>query len=125
MNINYNKLDNLIEKIPKNFYCEFLGRLVSCFGPSMTKNISNEMLTSEALENGENCFGYEMEEGTGGWFEVFRMTAINLNLENIFIEYKNLNWVESDYFDGMISEQIKKLNKEDFMNYYKYIAKRI
>jgi hypothetical protein len=124
MSINYNKLDKLIEKIPKNFYCEFLGRLVSCFGPNITEDFSNEMLTSEALENGECCYGYEMEEGTCGWFEAFRMTTINLNLEDIFIEYKNLNWMESDIFDGMISEQIKKLNREDFINYYKYIVKR-
>lgn len=117
--INYSKLENLINVVPQHFYPAFLGELVSIFGLSILDD-NLDLLTDEAIAAGEHCYGYEVEEGTGGWYHAFRNAAEKTQCIDIFYRYNKLSWQDSDYFDDMISQRLKILTKNDFNAYYKF-----
>ena len=137
LDIAQNKIDAYFRehKIPDYFYQCFFGEFVKVFGTNIL--IPDKTYLSEYDDDGniinsnEDSYSYKDQieyylvvfGGTAGWNIAFKESCKQCGLLDIYKDYSNLDWVESDMFDGYIAE--KTLNiifSNDVENsYYKFI----
>ena len=109
--------DKILSNIPDHFYPAFAGELVSVFG--------SEVL--EPSETGEVPLFYI--SGTTGWNAALRMTCKKLGTDWLMSWYDELEWFDSDNFDGELLEmtETKFLDNSSESNgsYYRWIIDHI
>ena len=109
--------DNILSNIPDYFYPAFAGELVSVFG--------SEIL--EPSETGEVPLFYI--SGTTGWNAALRMTCKKLGIDWLMSWYDELEWFDSDNFDGELVEMMETKfldnSSESNNSYYRWIIDRI
>ena len=109
--------DNILSNIPDYFYPAFAGELVSVFG--------SEIL--EPSETGEVPLFYI--SGTTGWNAALRMTCEKLGIDWLMSWYDELEWFDSDNFDGELVEMMETKfldnSSESNNSYYRWIIDRI
>ena len=109
--------DKSLSNIPDYFYPAFAGELVSVFG--------SEIL--EPSETGEVPLFYI--SGTTGWNAALRMTCKKLGIDWLMSWYDELEWFDSDNFDGELLEmtETKFLDNSSESNnsYYHWIIDHI
>ena len=107
------KFDEILSNIPDYFYPAFAGELVSVFG--------SEIL--EPSETGEVPLFYI--SGTTGWNAALRMTCKKLGIDWLMSWYDELEWFDSDDFDGelveMINSKFLKAEYESANIYYLWL----
>ena len=111
------KFDKILSNIPDYFYPAFAGELVSVFG--------SEIL--DPSETGEVPLFYI--SGTTGWNAALRMTCKKLGIDWLMSWYDELEWFDSDNFDGELLEmtETKFLDNSSESNgsYYRWIIDHI
>ena len=109
--------DNILSNIPDYFYPAFAGELVSVFG--------SEIL--EPSETGEVPLFYI--SGTTGWNAALRMTCKKLGIDWLMSWYDELEWFDSDNFDGELVEMMETKfldnSSESNDSYYRWIIDHI
>ena len=109
--------DEILSNIPDYFYPAFAGELVSVFG--------SEIL--DPSETGEVPLFYI--SGTTGWNAALRMTCKKLGIDWLMSWYDELEWFDSDNFDGELLEmtETKFLDNSSESNgsYYRWIIDHI
>ena len=109
--------DNILSNIPDYFYPAFAGELVSVFG--------SEIL--EPSETGEVPLFYI--SGTTGWNAALRMTCKKLGIDWLMSWYDELEWFDSDNFDGELVEMMETKfldnSSESNNSYYRWIIDHI
>ena len=109
--------DEILSNIPDYFYPAFAGELVSVFG--------SEIL--DPSETGEVPLFYI--SGTTGWNAALRMACKKLGIDWLMSWYDELEWFDSDNFDGELLEmtETKFLDNSSESNgsYYRWIIDRI
>ena len=59
--------------------------------------------------------------GTSGWDIALKESCKQCGLMDVYQYYSNLNWVESDTFDGYIADEtLNIVFSDDINNYYKF-----
>lgn len=96
------------DKIPDNFYPCLLGNLVSIMG-------------EEIGRTDDNVNTYDYNSGTAGWNLAIILAAKRAGCEWLIDFYKDLNWIDSDYFDSLIEERLANLTYEDHSDYYQWL----
>ena len=109
--------DKILSNIPDHFYPAFAGELVSVFG--------SEIL--EPSETGEVPLFYI--SGTTGWNAALRMTCKKLGIDWLMSWYDELEWFDSDNFDGELVEMMETKfldnSSESNNSYYRWIIDHI
>ena len=109
--------DEILSNIPDYFYPAFAGELVSVFG--------SEIL--DPSETGEVPLFYI--SGTTGWNAALRMTCKKLGTDWLMSWYDELEWFDSDNFDGelvvMIETKFLDNSSESNNSYYRWIIDHI
>lgn len=105
----------VLAKIPDYFFPAFLGELVSVFG--------TYILDKETI----STFG--LNSGTAGWVFAFYQTCEKLDLGWLREHRDNLEWYDSDYFDGAIEEKCiehcsKEARETHNGEYYQYLLEK-
>ena len=119
--VEYEIPQEIDSKIPEYFYFAMAGELCSIYGPHIFDKVEyaeydeegNELpvddnevnLICEPSDDGALCY-YNLDSGTGGWYEAFKATCRKLNMEWLFDYWKTLEWYDSDIFDGIIENRI-------------------
>ena len=103
----------ILSNIPDYFSPAFAGELVSVFG--------SEVL--EPSETVEDPLFYI--SGTIGWNAALRMTCKKLGIDWLMNWYDELEWFDSDDFDGelveMINSKFLKVESESANPYYRWL----
>lgn len=113
VHVEYKIPEEIKSRIPDYFYYAMAGELVSIFGPYILKKFESQ---------------YDLDSGTGGWYEAFAMTCRKLNMAWLVEYWGNLPSYDSDIFDGLIEQEIikrfcEKDHLQDHANcYYKYLV---
>ena len=116
------KIDKYLEEqnIPNYFYQCFLGELIKIFPQIIIPDIyydaeydeDGNMITktNEDLKNysykKQLDFYLTFENGTAGWVFAFTEACNQCNLQSLNQYYRKLDWMESDYFDSLITDKI-------------------
>ena len=116
------KIDKYLEEqnIPNYFYQCFLGELIKIFPQIIIPDIyydaeydeDGNMITktNEDLKNysykKQLDFYLTYENGTMGWSFAFTEACNQCNLQSLNQYYRKLDWMESDYFDSLITQKI-------------------
>ena len=137
LDIAQNKIDTYFRehKIPDHFYQCFFGEFVKVFGTNILTPdktyLSEYDDDGNIINSNEGSYSYKDQieyyldvfGGTAGWNIAFKESCKQCGLLDIYKDYSNFDWVESDIFDGYIAE--KTLNiifSNDVENsYYKFI----
>lgn len=129
--VEYKIPKEIDEKIPEYFYHAMAGELCSIHGPRIFEKVECFEYDDEGNETekrNEELDYYDLDSGTGGWFEAFRMTCDKLGLAWLLEYWDELEWYDSDIFDGIIEERIvEKVIEAEPSNcnaYYKYLVGR-
>lgn len=105
--------DKILSNIPDYFYPAFAGELISVFG--------SEIIGPS--ETGEDPLFYI--SGTTGWNAALRMTCKKLGIDWLMNWYDELEWFDSDDFDGelveMINSKFLKVESESANPYYRWL----
>ena len=135
LDIAQNKIDAYFRehKIPDRFYQCFFGEFVKVFGTNIL--IPDKTYLSEYDDDGniinsnEDSYSYKDQieyylvvfGGTAGWNIAFKESCKQCGLLDIYKDYSNLDWVESDTFDGYIADEtLNIVFSDDINNYYKF-----
>lgn len=126
VHVEYDIPEDIKSRIPDCFYIAMVGELVSIFGI----NIFQKIEYAEYDDNGEEIEAsyYDLNSGTGGWHEAFKMTCRKLDMLWLIEYCRSLEWYDRDIFDGEIEgEIIKRCCEKDFGEdhancYYKYLC---
>ena len=120
------------DRIPEYFYYAMAGELVSIFGSWILEKQDYPEYDDDGNEiSGDpnvDASYYDLDSGTGGWFEAFRMTCKKLDMMWLMNYYKTLKWYDSDIFDGIIEDRIiENYIEKDHIHvhancYYKYLC---
>jgi hypothetical protein len=104
--LTYKIPEDILSKIPEYFWSALAGELVSVFGP-------------HALEKVDDSYNLYFLTGTTGWNAALRMTCRKLDMDWLYEYYNNLQWWESDMFDGEFEDLIisKFVEAEDIDNW--------
>lgn len=91
--LEYHIPEDIKSAIPEDFYFVFLGFVLGILGMPAT------------IELGEYlCY----MGGTAGWQKAFKRACALLDLPWLQEYYDNLEWYDSDLFDGEIADEIEK-----------------
>ena len=135
LDIAQNKIDAYFRehKIPDYFYQYFFGEFVKVFGTNIL--IPDKTYLSEYDDDGniinsnEDNYSYKeqlgyylnMLGGNSGWDIALKESCKQCGLMDVYQYYSNLNWVESDTFDGYIADEtLNIVFSDDINNYYKF-----
>ena len=109
--------DKILSNIPDYFYPAFAGELVSVFGIEIL----------EPSETGEVPLFYI--SGTTGWNAALRMTCKKLGIDWLMSWYDELEWFDSDNFDGELVEMMETKfldnSSESNNSYYRWVIDHI
>lgn len=118
---------------PIYFYYCFFGELVKVFRTEFLipdKNYDAEYDDASNLIPNNNDFSYRdqidyflaVNGGTSGWFYAFNVACTQCDLKEMLNYYKNLDWVRSDIFDGVITDNMIEIlfNSSIKPNYYHF-----
>jgi len=86
--------DEIKARIPPYFYIAFAGELCSVFGRRIFE------------KDKSGVYGLSYVGSTCGWGEAFRMTCQKTDLSWLADYYKELEWNDSDLFDGEVENEI-------------------
>lgn len=95
--IEYHIPEDIIQRIPPEFYEAFLHQLQTVFKHDITYK-----------DEETDWYGFEFCEGTGGWYEALKTTCEQMNMKWLFDDYNKLEWYDSDLFDDQLSQLIIK-----------------
>lgn len=103
--------------IPTYFYQRLFGELVKVWGMNLVA----------PCDTGDS-YQYQIDEylalmaGTAGWNVAIKESCCQCDMINMYEYYSDLNWIQSDIFDGIITDNmIKILFSENVGNeYYRY-----
>ena len=135
VHIEYEIPKEIDEKIPEYFYYAFAGELASIMGPHVFEKVEffEEDDSGEFVldENGnlivEDSY-YDLDSTSGGWFEAFTETCRKLDMMWLADYHRNLEWYDSDVFDGILEDRIIQkyiLSEDNHCNpYYKYLCEK-
>lgn len=117
--VEYSIPPEIKNQIPVYFYIAFAGELFSIYG----RERSRGMLYPEV--DG----GYaDLASSTAGWLQAFKATCRKLEMGWLLEYYNALPWYESDVFDGILEQEIRRhlmYGKENGTNeYYRYLCSR-
>lgn len=105
-----NNAEVFVNSLPSIFYPALLGELVSIFGPKIVEDL-------------DGYHGYDQEIATGGWYNAFKQTCYKLDKMDIYTDYNEFDWRDSDEVDALICEHFDDLTEEDFHQYSLYCGK--
>lgn len=124
-------------EIPSYFYQCFFGELVKVWGVKFLipdENYDAEYNDDESVTPADGEYSYKdqigyyctMLSGTAGWTVAFNEACIQSNLSWLYKDYKNMDWMSSDIFDGYIVDaMLDVLFAEDAKSdYYFYKVKK-
>ena len=116
------KIDKYLEdqNIPNYFYQCFLGELIKIFPQIIIHDIYYDAEYDEdgniITKTNEDIKDYSYkkqldyyltcENGTMGWGFAFTEACNQCNLQSLNQYYRKLDWMESDYFDSLITNKI-------------------
>lgn len=90
----YHIPDEIKSKIPDYFYFAFAGELCSVFGHKIFE------------KDEDGTYGLFYVSSTAGWTEAFRAASEKTDILWLFTYYTNLEWFDSDHFDGEMEDEI-------------------
>lgn len=120
-------------KMPDYFYQCLFGEFIKVFGVDIL--IPDKTYLAEYDDDGniinsnEDNYSYKeqlgyylnMLGGTSGWDIALKESCKQCGLIDVYQYYSNLNWVESDTFDGYIADEtLNIIFSDDINNYYKF-----
>ena len=96
--MEYKIPEKILSQIPEYFWYAFVGELVSVFGLLVfEKDLESELM------------GLNYISSTTGWNAALKMACHKLDMDWLYKYYDNLEWWESDLFDGEFEDLIKVL----------------
>jgi hypothetical protein len=111
-NIAYSMPKEIKEQLTDSFLGTFVSEIHKIFGFSI-QTFANEEIW--------------YQESTGGWYEAFANTCRKLNKEQLLLYYLELEWYDSDVFDGKLTDILIErkfiLPSVETNNFYDLIAK--
>ena len=91
--LEYHIPEYIKSKIPEDFYFVFLGFILGILGMPVKIEIGEYL-----------CY----MGGTAGWYKAFKRSCRLLNLPWLKEYYDDLEWYDSDLFDGEIADEIER-----------------
>ena len=95
--LNYKIPEELISKIPEEFYLDMLRGLTVLYGKELITDI---------FKTGREIGVYDLNSGSGAWADVFESACRRHNMDQLLEYYWTLPWYLSDQFDGIIEGEI-------------------
>lgn len=124
-------------EIPTYFYLCLFGELIKIWGVSPL--VPDKDYDAEYDDDGniissnEENYSYKdqldyyftMLSGTAGWGLAFKEACVQCGLTQLYQDYRSIDWVRSDIFDGYIGDQmLKVLFAEDSESDYYFFKVR-
>ena len=112
------------------------GELFSIFGPRLFEKIQwydyDESGNEVPDSHDESLDYYDLDSGTGGWYEALKATCRKLDMMWLVDYWNAMEYCDSDIFDGIIESRIiekvieaeQKAAHSNCNVYYKYLVER-
>lgn len=101
-------IDEALSMIDERFLKVFSEELVKVFGKDIFSDIEDEDI--EEFMIGPPIFYLE---GTVGWVNAFKIACRKTKMNQLSDWYYDLDWMESDAFDGELAEQLICFNTKN------------
>lgn len=132
VNMQYEIPPEYDTKIPDYFYFAMAGELCSIFGPHLFDRIDPVEYDDDGnplpSSISEGAAYYDLDTSSVGWVEALKATCQKLDMMWLMNYRNELEWYDSDIFDGIIEERIiEKFVKEKTHQsnaYYKYLISK-